>query len=72
MFSYWPCYRFGGSRIGLRIAVLTRAEAEDQYSHPKTNTTARGQCENILFMTFLIFINQLLIFVFNVYTVESQ
>ena len=42
MFSYWPCYRSEGSRIGLRIAVLIRGEAEGEYSHPKANKTARG------------------------------
>ena len=39
---YWPCNRSEGSRIGLRIVVLARGEAEGKYSHPKANTTGRG------------------------------
>ena len=42
MFSYWHCYGSESRRIGLRIAVLARGEAEGQYSHPKDNMTSRA------------------------------
>ena len=65
-FSYLPCYRSEGSRIGLKIAELAWGEAEDQYCHPEANTTGRGPVTGPMWKHLFqdIFINQL--FVFNV------
>ena len=52
MFSYWPCYRSEGGLIGLRIAVLARGEAEDQYGHRKANTTGRGQALQVTMLSY--------------------
>ena len=42
LFSYWLGYRSEGNRIGLRIAILVRGEAEGQYSHLNADMTGRG------------------------------
>ena len=39
MFSYWPCYSFSASHIGLRMAVLALSFASGQYSHHQANMT---------------------------------
>ena len=66
MFSSWPCYKSDGSRIGLRIDVWPRGEAEGQYSYPKAYTIGRGPVTRPLWKHPFhnIFINQLFIFKF--------
>ena len=69
MFSYWPCYRFSGSRIGLRMPVLAGGFASSQYSNPPANTTALGPVTGLIDK---LPFNKIILFIYRTHTVRVQ